>query len=35
MSKVMSKINSAVMDGGDKLEGFAKVSAMTGQDFAN
>src|SRR5699024_5011210 len=34
MSKVMSKINSAVMDGGDKLEGFAKVSGMTGQEFA-
>ena len=34
MSKVMSKINSAVLDGGDKLEGFAKVSRMSGQEFA-
>lgn len=34
MSKVMSKINSAVMDGGEKLQGFAKVSGMTGQEFA-
>lgn len=34
MSKVMAKINSAVMEGGDKLQGFAKVSGMTGQEFA-
>lgn len=34
MSKVMSKINSAVMSGGDKLEGFAKVSGKTGEEFA-
>ena len=34
MSKVMSKINTAVMDGGEKLQGFAKVSNMSGQDFA-
>src|SRR5690625_4887074 len=34
MSKVMSKINSAVLDGGEKLQGFAKVSGMTGQEFA-
>ena len=30
----MSKINSAVLDGGEKLQGFAKVSGMTGQEFA-
>lgn len=34
MSKVMSKINNAVMNGGEKLEGFAKVSGMTATDFA-
>ena len=34
MSKVMSKINNAVMNGGKELEGFAKVSGMTGQEFA-
>lgn len=34
MSKVMQKINNAVMDGGDKLEEFAKVAGVSGQEFA-
>ena len=34
MSKVLTKMNNAVKDGGEKLQGFAKVSGMSGQEFA-
>jgi len=34
MSKVMQKINNAVMDGGEDLEEFAKVAGVTGKEFA-
>lgn len=34
MSKVMSKINTAVKDGGDTMEKFAEVSGMSGQEFS-
>ncbi|MDN6291049.1 MAG: phage tail tape measure protein, partial [Tetragenococcus koreensis] len=34
MSKVMSKINTAVKDGGETMENFAQVSGMSGQEFA-
>ena len=33
-SKVMQKINNAVMDGGEKLEEFAKVAGISGKEFA-
>ncbi|MEX3713656.1 phage tail tape measure protein [Cytobacillus horneckiae] len=33
MTTVLKKIDSAVDSGGDKLEGFAKVSGMTSQEF--
>ena len=31
---VLTKMNNAVKDGGEKLQGFAKVSGMSGQEFA-
>lgn len=34
MSKVMSKINTAVMSGGKELQGFADVAGVSGKDFA-
>lgn len=34
MSKVLTKMNNAVKDGGEKLQGFAKVAGMSGQEFA-
>ena len=34
MSKILTKMNNAVKDGGEKLQGFAKVSGMSGQVFA-
>ena len=34
MSKVMSKINTAVMSGGKELRGFADVAGVSGKDFA-
>ncbi len=34
MSKVLHKMNNAVMDGGDKLQNFAKVAGMSGSEFA-
>ena len=34
MSKILTKMNNAVKDGGEKLQGFAKVSGMSGQEFA-
>ena len=35
MSKVMSKMNTAVMDGGKDLAGFAEVAGMSGKEFAD
>lgn len=34
MSKVLTKMNNAVKDGGEKLQGFAKIAGMSGQEFA-
>ncbi|XWX34328.1 tail length tape measure protein [Staphylococcus phage PG-2021_4] len=34
MSKVMSKINTAVMSGGKQLQGFADVAGISGKEFA-
>lgn len=34
MSKVMSKINTAVMSGGKELQGFADVAGVSGKEFA-
>ena len=34
MSKVMQKINNAVMDGGDKLQQFAEVAGVSATDFS-
>src|SRR5699024_6887246 len=34
MSKVLTKINNAVKDGGEKLQGFASVAGVSGQEFA-
>lgn len=34
MSKVMQKMNNAVMDGGEDLENFAKVSGVSAQEFS-
>lgn len=34
MSKVMSKINTAVKDGGENLQGFADVAGISGKEFA-
>ena len=34
MSKVLTKMNNAVKDGGEKLQGFASVAGVSGQEFA-
>ena len=34
MSKVMSKINTAVKDGGENLQGFANLAGTSGKEFA-
>ena len=34
MSKVLHKMNNAVQDGGEKLQGFAKVAGVSGEEFA-
>lgn len=35
MSKVMTKINNAVQEGGADLQGFAKIAGRSGKDFAD
>lgn len=35
MSKVLTKMNNAVQNGGKELEGFAKIAGKSGQEFAN
>ncbi len=34
MSKVLTKMNNAVKDGGEKLQGFASIAGVSGQEFA-
>ena len=34
MSKVLTKMNNAVKDGGEKLQGFASVAGVSGKEFA-
>ena len=35
LSKVLTKMNNAVQNGGKELEGFAKIAGKSGQEFAN